>query len=135
MVLERGDARGLDASLPSARRGTRADVEELCARGRARCLRDRHRRIKHPLALWGSRRIDRTVAITLERPRRARPDVERGLLVVLASAEGLRKAVRDVIGVHAPGGGLRPLRERNVLLDCLPERERAAVKRRLRQPG
>ena len=54
------------------------------------------------------------------------------MLVVLDGAKALRKAVRDVLGVHTPVQRCIRHKERNVL-DHLPERDRPPVKRRLRQ--
>src|SRR4051794_5849956 len=58
-------------------------------------------------------------------------DVEQGGLVVLDGAKALRKAVRDVFGVHTPVQRCVRHKERNVL-DHLPEHQRATVRRRLR---
>jgi putative transposase len=55
-------------------------------------------------------------------------DPEQGMLFVI---KALRKAIRDVFG-EAPVQGCIRHKERNVL-EHLPERDRAAVKRRLRQ--
>jgi putative transposase len=51
---------------------------------------------------------------------------------VLDGAKALRKAVRDVLGVHTPVQRCVRHKERDVL-DHLPERDRAALKRRLRR--
>jgi putative transposase len=51
---------------------------------------------------------------------------------VLDGAKALRKAVRDVLGVHTPVQRCVRHKERNVL-DHLPERDRPAIKRRLRR--
>jgi putative transposase len=59
-------------------------------------------------------------------------DVEQGVLVVLDGAKALRKAVRDVLGVHTPVQRCIRHKERNVL-DHLAERDRPPIKRRLRQ--
>jgi len=59
-------------------------------------------------------------------------DVEQGVLCVLDGAKALRKAVRDVLGVHTPVQRCVRHKERNVL-DHLPERDRPPVKRRLRR--
>jgi putative transposase len=54
------------------------------------------------------------------------------VLCVLDGAKALRKAVRDVLGVHTPVQRCVRHKQRNVL-DHLPERERPAIKRRLRR--
>ncbi len=54
------------------------------------------------------------------------------MLCVLDGAKALRKAVRDVLGVNTPVQRCVRHKERNVL-DHLPERDRAAIKRRLRR--
>ena len=54
-----------------------------------------------------------------------------GVLVVLDGAKALRKAVRDVLGVHTPVQRCVRHKERNVL-DHLPERDRPPSRRRLR---
>ena len=59
-------------------------------------------------------------------------DTEQGVLCVLDGAKALRKAVRDVLGVHTPVHRCVRHKERNVL-EHLPERDRPAVKRRLRR--
>jgi putative transposase len=58
-------------------------------------------------------------------------DPEQGMLFVIDGSKALRKAVRDVFG-EAPVQRCIRHKERNVL-EHLPERDRAAVKRRLRQ--
>jgi len=59
-------------------------------------------------------------------------DLEQGALCVIDGAKALRKAIRDVLGVHTPVQRCVRHKERNVL-DHLPERDRPPVKRRLRQ--
>jgi transposase-like protein len=59
-------------------------------------------------------------------------DVEQGVLCVLDGAKALRKAVRDVLGVHTPVQRCVRHKERNVL-EHLPERDRPPIKRRLRK--
>ena len=54
------------------------------------------------------------------------------MLGVLDGAKALRKAVRDVLGVHTPVQRCIRHKERNVL-DHLPERDRTTVKLRLRR--
>ena len=89
--------------------------------------------IKHPLGLWDGSTENSTVATTLLANLVERGlDVEQGVLVVLDGAKALRKAVRDVLGVHTPVQRCIRHKERNVL-EHLPERDRPPVKRRLRQ--
>src|SRR3954465_7598680 len=57
--------------------------------------------------------------------------MEQGVLVVLDGAKALRKAVRDVLGVHTPVQRCIRHKERNVL-GHLPERDQPVVRRRLR---
>src|SRR3954452_21957094 len=77
--------------------------------------------VKHPLGLWDGSTENATVATTLLANLVERGlDVEQGVLVVLDGAKALRKAVRDVLGVHTPvqrcvrhkecheDGGVRP---------------------------
>lgn len=88
--------------------------------------------IKHPLGLWDGSTENATVATTLLANLVERGlDVEQGVLCVLDGAKGLRKAVRDVLGVHTPVQRCIRHKERNVL-EHLPERDRPTVKRRLR---
>jgi putative transposase len=89
--------------------------------------------VKHPLGLWDGSTENATVARTLLANLVERGlDVEQGVLVVLDGAKALRKAIRDVLGVHTPVQRCVRHKERNVL-DHLPERDRPPVKRRLRQ--
>ncbi len=89
--------------------------------------------VKHPLGLWDGSTENATVATTLLANLVERGlDVEQGVLVVLDGAKALRKAVRDVLGVHTPVQRCIRHKERNVL-DHLAERDRSQVKRRLRQ--
>ena len=82
--------------------------------------------VKHPLGLWDGSTENATVATTLLANLVERGlDVEQGVLVVLDGAKALRKAVRDVLGVHTPVQRCVRHKERNVL-DHLPERDRAA---------
>src|SRR5215210_5709750 len=81
--------------------------------------------VKHPLGLWDGSTENATVATTLLANLVERGlDVEQGVLVVIDGAKALRKAVRDVVGVHTPV-------ERNVL-GHLPDRDQPLVRRRLR---
>src|SRR3954452_15368094 len=59
--------------------------------------------VKHPLGLWDGSTENATVATTLLANLTGRGlDVEQGVLVVIDGAKALRKAVRDVLGVHTP---------------------------------
>jgi transposase-like protein len=89
--------------------------------------------VKHPLGLWDGSIENATVATTLLANLVERGlDVEQGVLVVLDGAKALRKAVRDVLGVHTAVQRCIRHKERNVLGD-LAERDRPRVKRRPRQ--
>jgi putative transposase len=88
--------------------------------------------VKHPLGLWDGSTENATVATTLLANLVERGlDVEQGVLVVIDGAKALRKAVRDVLGVHTPVQRCVRHKERNVL-GHLPERDRPLVRRRLR---
>jgi putative transposase len=88
--------------------------------------------VKHPLGLWDGSTENATVATTLLANLVERGlDVEQGVLVVIDGARALRKAVRDVLGVHTPVQRCVRHKERNVL-GHLPERDRPFVRRRLR---
>jgi putative transposase len=88
--------------------------------------------IKHPLGLWDGSTENATVATTLLANLVERGlDVDQGVLVVIDGARALRKAVRDVLGVHTPVQRCVRHKERNVL-GHLPERDRPLVRRRLR---
>jgi putative transposase len=87
---------------------------------------------KHPLGLWDGSTENATVATTLLANLVERGlDIEQGVLVVIDGAKALRKAVRDVLGVHTPVQRCVRHKERNVLAH-LPERDRPLVRRRLR---
>ena len=89
--------------------------------------------MKIPLGLWEGSTENATVATALLSDLVDRGlDVEQGVLCVLDGAKALRKAVRDVLGVHTPVQRCVRHKERNVL-EHLPERDRPAVKRRLRR--
>ena len=88
--------------------------------------------VKYPLGLWDGSTENSTVATTLLANLVERGlDTGQGVLVVLDGAKALRKAVRDVLGVHTPVQRCVRHKERNVL-DHLAERDRPPVKRRLR---
>jgi putative transposase len=89
--------------------------------------------VKIPLGLWEGSTENAAVATALLSDLVERGlDVEQGVLCVLDGAKALRKAVRDVLGVHTPVQRCVRHKERNVL-DHLPERDRPTVKRRLRR--
>src|SRR3954451_15343139 len=88
--------------------------------------------VKHPLGLWDGSTENATVATTLLSNLVERGlDVEQGVLVIIDGAKALRKAVRDVLGVHTPVQRCVGHKERGVLAH-LPERDRPLVRRRLR---
>lgn len=88
--------------------------------------------VKIPLGLWEGSTENAAVATALLADLVDRGlDVEQGVLCVLDGGKALRKAARDVLGVHTPVQRCIRHKERNVL-DHLPERDRAMVKRRLR---
>ena len=87
--------------------------------------------VKVPLGLWDGSTENATVARELLADLVARGlDCEQGVLVVLDGGKALRAAVRQVLG-DVPVQRCVRHKERNVL-DHLPERDRAGVKRRLR---
>jgi putative transposase len=89
--------------------------------------------VKIPLGLWEGSTENAAVATALLSDLVDRGlDVEQGVLCVLDGAKALRKAVRDVLGVHTPVQRCVRHKERNVL-DHLPERDRPPIKRRLRR--
>jgi putative transposase len=88
--------------------------------------------VKHPLGLWDGSTENATVASTLLANLVERGlDVDHGVLVVIDGAKALRKAVRDVLGIHTPVQRCVRHKERNVL-GHLPERDQPLVRRRLR---
>ena len=87
--------------------------------------------VKIPLGLWEGSTENATVATALLSDLVERGlDPEQGMLFVIDGAKALRKAIRAVFG-EAPVQRCIRHKERNVL-DHLPERDRPAVKRRLR---
>ena len=89
--------------------------------------------VKIPLGLWEGSTENAAVATALLSDLVDRGlDTEQGVLCVLDGAKALRKAVRDVLGVQTPVHRCVRHKERNVL-DHLPERDRPAIKRRLRR--
>lgn len=89
--------------------------------------------VKVPVGLWEGSTENATVATALLSDLVDRGlDVEQGILHVIDGAKALRKAVRTVFGDRAPVQRCVRHKERNVL-DHLPERDRPAIKRRLRR--
>ena len=87
--------------------------------------------VKIPLGLWEGSTENATVATALLSDLVERGlDPEQGMLFVIDGAKALRKAIRSVFG-EAPVQRCVRHKERNVL-EHLPERDRPAVKRRLR---
>jgi putative transposase len=88
--------------------------------------------VKIPLGLWEGSTENATVATALLSDLVERGlDPEQGILFVIDGAKALRKAIRNVFG-DAPVQRCVRHKERNVT-DHLPERERPAVKQRLRR--
>jgi transposase-like protein len=89
--------------------------------------------VKIPLGLWEGSTENAAVATALLSDLVERGlDTTQGVLCVLDGSKALRKAVRDVLGEGAPVQRCIRHKERNVL-DHLPERDRAGVRRRLRR--
>ncbi len=87
--------------------------------------------VKIPLGLWEGSTENATVATALLSDLVERGlDPEQGMLFVIDGAKALRKAIRAVFG-EVPVQRCVRHKERNVL-QHLPERDRPAVKRRLR---
>jgi transposase-like protein len=87
--------------------------------------------MKIPLGLWQGSTENATVATALLSDLVERGlDPEQGMLFVIDGSKALRRAIRDVFG-EAPVQRCIRHKERNVL-EHLPERDRPAVKRRLR---
>ncbi len=88
--------------------------------------------VKIPLGLWEGSTENATVATALLSDLVERGlDPEQGILFVIDGAKALRKAIRNVFG-QAPVQRCLRHKERNVL-EHLPERDRPAVKQRLRR--
>jgi transposase-like protein len=88
--------------------------------------------VKVPLGLWEGSTENATVATALLSDLVERGlDPEQGMLFVIDGSKALRKAIREVFG-EAPVQRCVRHKERNVL-EHLPERDRSAVKRRLRE--
>ncbi len=88
--------------------------------------------VKIPLGLWEGSTENKTVATALLADLVDRGlDVEQGVLVVIDGSKALRAAVNAVLGPRTPVHRCVRHKERNVL-EHLSERDRPAVKRRLR---
>jgi putative transposase len=88
--------------------------------------------VKIPLGLWEGSTENSTVATALLADLIERGlDTTQGVLCVIDGSKALRKAIRDVLGEHAPVQRCVRHKERNVM-GHLPERDRALVRRRLR---
>ena len=88
---------------------------------------------KLALGLWEGSTENATVAAALLSDLVDRGvDVEQGLLFVIDGSKALRKAIRQVFGNNVPVQRCTQHKERNVI-DHLPERDRQAVKTRLRR--
>src|SRR5207244_2369465 len=108
------------------------DGLELQGRTNVVCLGITTEGVKIPLGLWEGSTENATVATALLSDLVERGlDPEQGILFVIDGAKALRKAIRAVFG-QAPIQRCVRHKERNVL-DHLPERERPAVKQRLRR--
>jgi len=87
--------------------------------------------VKVPLGLWDGSTENKTITVALLADLVSRGlDVEQGVLVVLDGGKALRAAVKEVFG-DVPVQRCVRHKERNVL-DHLPERDRPAVKHKLR---
>jgi putative transposase len=88
---------------------------------------------KLALGLWEGTTENATVAVALLSDLVDRGvDVEQGLLFVIDGSKALRKAIRQVFGHDVPVQRCTQHKQKNVL-DHLPERDRPAVKARLRR--
>ena len=88
---------------------------------------------KLALGLWDGSSENATVAGALLADLVDRGvDVAQGMLFVIDGSKGLRKAIRQVFGNDVPVQRCTQHKQRNVL-DHLPERDRPAVKARLRR--
>jgi len=108
------------------------DGIELGERTNVVCLGITTEGVKIPLGLWEGSTENAAVATALLSDLVERGlDPEQGILFVIDGSKALRKAIRAVFG-DAPVQRCVRHKERNVL-DHLPERERPAVKLRLRR--
>lgn len=75
--------------------------------------------VKTPLGLWEGSSENAAVATSLLTELVARGlDVEQGVLCVLDGSKALRKAVRDVLGTHAPCSGACVTRSEMSVIIC-----------------
>ena len=108
------------------------DAIELKGRCCVVCLGVTTDGIKVPLGLWDGSTENKTVTAHLLSDLVARGlDIEQGVLVVLDGSKALRAAVEEVFGPVPVQRCIRH-KERNVL-EHLPERDRPAIKARLRR--
>jgi len=109
------------------------DGIELKGRTNIVCLGISTEGVKIPLGLWEGSSENATVATALLSDLVERGlDSEQGTLFVIDGSKALRKAIRAVFGERMPVQRCLRHKERNVL-DHLPERDRPALRRRLRQ--
>jgi len=109
------------------------DGIDLKGRTNVVCLGITTEGVKIPLGLWEGSTENAAVATALLADLVDRGlDVAQGVLCVLDGAKALGKAARDVLGTDTPVHRCIRHKERNVL-EHLPERDRPAVKRRLRR--
>ena len=109
------------------------DGIELKGRTNVVCLGITTEGQKVPLGLWEGSSENAVVATALLADLVERGlDTAQGVLCVLDGAKALAKAVRDVLGERTPVQRCVRHKERNVL-EHLPERDRPAVRRRLRR--
>jgi len=88
--------------------------------------------VKIPLGLWEGSTENATLARTLLADLVDRGlDPEQAILFVIDGSKALRRAIRDVFGEHALVHRCHRHKERNVT-DLLPERDRDAVRARMR---
>jgi putative transposase len=88
--------------------------------------------VKIPLGLWEGSTENATLARAPLADLVDRGlDPERGILFVIDGGKALRRAIKDVFGTRAPVHRCHRHKERNVC-DQLPERDRAAVRGRMR---
>jgi putative transposase len=88
--------------------------------------------VKIPLGLWEGSTENATLARTLLADLVDRGlDPEQAILFVIDGAKALRRAIKDVFGEHALVHRCHRHKERNVT-DLLPERDRDAVRARMR---
>src|SRR5919109_169757 len=88
--------------------------------------------VKIPLGLWEGSTENATLARTLLADLVDRGlDPEQAILFVIDGGKALRRAIKDVFGQHALVHRCHRHKERNVI-DLLPERDRDAVRSRMR---